>query len=220
MKINKKYFASLYICILVLGTIASLSIPKTEATANSRFVIPEEAMRLRILANSDMEVDQALKRDVRDEVNIAITEWMEGASSFDEASKVMQEKLPEITKIAERVVEESGLDQDVKVEYGMIKFPTKLYGNLLYPAGEYEAVLISLGEAKGSNWWCVLFPNLCFVDSSNGMTTQTGNGVDDVKIEQREDGVEDDPMYVDGEGDKPQAKFFLVEMFQWVLDLF
>ena len=65
-------------------------------------------------------------------------------------------------------MKEQGLQQTVKVEFGKAEFPTKLYGQFLYPAGEYEAIVITLGEGKGANWWCVLFPPLCFLDFSSG----------------------------------------------------
>ncbi|QWC22673.1 stage II sporulation protein R [Bacillus haikouensis] len=158
-----------YILILTLGTIVSLYIPKQEiTTAQEPMVIPQEAIRLRILANSDLEKDQNVKRLVRDEVNKEITKWVGSLTSQDEAKKVIKAGLPELQTIAENVVAAEGLDQDVKIDFGKVQFPTKLYGQYLYPAGEYEAVLITLGKGEGANWWCVLYPPLCFLDFSTG----------------------------------------------------
>ncbi|MEW8986339.1 MAG: stage II sporulation protein R, partial [Bacillus sp. (in: firmicutes)] len=140
-----KTLAKLYIIILSIGTILSLYIPKNEVTANEAIVIPNEAIRLRILANSDLEVDQELKREVRDEVNAAITEWVAELTSVEAARDLIQSRLPEIKAIAEEVLEKNGSDQSVKTDFGKVEFPTKLYGEFLYPAGEYEAVLITLG---------------------------------------------------------------------------
>ncbi|WP_442600422.1 stage II sporulation protein R [Neobacillus sp. D3-1R] len=169
-----KTLALSYILILSIGTILSLYIPKNEVTASEAVVIPKEAIRLRILANSDLESDQALKRMVRDEVNKNITQWVQELTSINDARTTLQTKLPEIQKIAEEVVKREGSQQTVNVEFGKVQFPTKLYGQFLYPAGEYEAILITLGEGKGANWWCVLFPPLCFLDFSNGVAVSDG----------------------------------------------
>ncbi|MEG9296109.1 stage II sporulation protein R [Mangrovibacillus sp. Mu-81] len=163
-----KHTVVLYILILTLGTILSLYIPKQESIAQEPMVIPEEAIRLRILANSDLDKDQNVKRLVRDEVNKEITEWVGSLTSQEEAKNVIKAGLPELQQIAEEVVASEGLDQNVQIDFGKVDFPTKLYGQYLYPAGEYEAVLITLGKGQGANWWCVLYPPLCFLDFSTG----------------------------------------------------
>ncbi|CAG9606689.1 stage II sporulation protein R [Pseudoneobacillus rhizosphaerae] len=174
MKLKMKSLGIAYILILVIGTIVSLYIPKNEVTASESIVIPKEAIRLRILANSDLDADQALKRLVRDEVNANITTWVQELTNINHARDLLQSKQPEIQKIAEEVVKREGSNQFVNVEFGKVQFPTKLYGQFLYPAGEYEAILITLGEGKGANWWCVLFPPLCFLDFSNGLAVSDG----------------------------------------------
>lgn len=148
--------------------------PKTEAASKESIVIPGEAIRLRILANSDFEKDQAIKRKVRDAVNAQITLWVQDLTSMDQARKVINDRLPEIQTIAEQVVREQGSNQSVKVEFGKVQFPTKLYGQYLYPAGKYQAILITLGKGEGANWWCVLYPPLCFLDFSNGVAVSQG----------------------------------------------
>ena len=163
-----------YLVVLSLGTILSLYMPKTEAAAKESIVIPGEAIRLRILANSDFESDQAIKHKVRDAVNAQITLWVQDLTSMEKARTVINSKLPEIQEIAEKTVREQGSDQSVKVEFGKVQFPTKLYGQFLYPAGEYQAILITLGEGEGANWWCVLYPPLCFLDFSNGVAVSNG----------------------------------------------
>jgi stage II sporulation protein R len=163
-----------YLVVLSLGTILSLYMPKTEVAAKESIVIPGEAIRLRILANSDFESDQAIKRKVRDAVNAQITLWVQDLTSMEKARTVLTSKLPEIQAIAEKTVREQGSDQSVKVEFGKVQFPTKLYGQFLYPAGEYQAILITLGKGEGANWWCVLYPPLCFLDFSNGVAVSEG----------------------------------------------
>jgi stage II sporulation protein R len=152
----------------------SLYMPKTEAAAKESIVIPGEAIRLRILANSDFEEDQAIKRKVRDAVNAQITLWVQDLTSMEKARTVIKAKLPEIQAISEQVVQEQRSNQSVNVEFGKVQFPTKLYGQFLYPAGEYQAILITLGSGEGANWWCVLYPPLCFLDFSNGVAVSDG----------------------------------------------
>ncbi|NMD70052.1 stage II sporulation protein R [Bacillus sp. DNRA2] len=170
----RKTLITVYLLLLSFATIFSLYMPKNEATAQEETVIPNEAIRLRILANSDSEEDQALKRKVRDAVNAEITEWVQDLTSLEEARTTIKTGLPKIQKIAEQVVAAENETQSVKVDFGKVEFPTKLYGQFLYPAGEYEAILITLGKGEGANWWCVLFPPLCFLDFSNGVAVSEG----------------------------------------------
>jgi len=175
-----KHLAIIYLLILTIGTIVSIYMPKAEMVgAEDTKVIPDEAIRLRILANSDAEEDQAVKRLIRDEVNEDITKWVEELTSLDEARDVITSHLPDIQATAEAVIKEQGLEQSVKVDFGQAEFPTKLYGQYLYPAGDYEAVIITLGEGEGANWWCVLFPPLCFLDFSNGTAVSQSPIVED-----------------------------------------
>ncbi|MCM2535723.1 stage II sporulation protein R [Neobacillus pocheonensis] len=163
-----------YLLILSLGTILSLYIPKNQAIAKEAVVIPGNAIRLRILANSDTGADQALKRNVRDAVNAKISLWVKDLTSLNKAKTVIKSKLPEIQAIAEKVVRDEGSNQKVNVKFGKVQFPTKLYGEFLYPAGDYQAILITLGKGEGANWWCVLYPPLCFLDFSNGVAVSDG----------------------------------------------
>lgn len=134
--------------------------------------IPQQAIRLRIIANSDSPQDQQLKRDVRDRVIEEIGKKLYQAKSQEEARKILQGDLQEIDRIAKGVVREKGSPYPVKTEYGIVPFPTKLYGDKVYPAGNYEALRIIIGKGEGQNWWCVLFPALCFVDMANGDAVQ------------------------------------------------
>ncbi|MEA3321275.1 MAG: stage II sporulation protein R [Bacillota bacterium] len=170
----KKNKITLYIVLLFVG--AYLSLLGEQATAganvkNGAMVIPDEAIRLRILANSDSEQDQELKRKIRDRVNEEITVWVEGLTSMENAREVITGNMDQIEKIVEEVMAEEGVVQTYNVDFGRVEFPTKMYGKFIYPAGDYEAILITLGEGTGANWWCVLFPPLCFLDFSNGEAT-------------------------------------------------
>lgn len=187
---NSKILVWSYLIVLSLGTILNLYIPKTEAVAKDSVVIPAEAIRLRILANSDSAQDQEIKRMVRDAVNEQITLWVQELTSLEKAKEVLNSKLPEVQNIAEKVVAEQGSTQSVNVEFGKVQFPTKLYGQFLYPAGEYQAILITLGEGTGANWWCVLYPPLCFLDFSNGVAVQSDGFEDTAYAAENDEPVE------------------------------
>lgn len=164
----------LYITLLITGVLVHLYGQQTNAGANAVVAIPDEAIRLRILANSDADKDQQLKRKVRDAVNAQINGWVAELTSVDEAKRVIRSHLPEIEQTVARVLREEQSSQSYHVQFGSVQFPTKVYGNYVYPAGTYDALLITLGEGKGANWWCVLFPPLCFLDFSNGDGSPAG----------------------------------------------
>jgi stage II sporulation protein R len=212
---KKKTIVWAYLIVLSLGTILSLYIPKNEVTAKEAVTIPGEAIRLRILANSDKGSDQELKRQVRDAVNAKITVWVQDLTSIDDARSVIKSRLPEIQATAESVVKQKGANQAVKVKFDKVQFPTKLYGEFLYPAGEYEAILITLGEGKGANWWCVLFPPLCFLDFSNGIAVN--QGFEDKKQEKTE-AKKDAPTYTKEDEQPVKAKLFVVEIWENLFD--
>ena len=158
----RKGIAFLFIIIFIL-------LPPLSETATSAKteMIPDEAIRLRILANSDNEEDQRIKLLVRDEVNNYINELVATIDNIKEARHTIREHVPEIESIVEETLKKEQVDPTYSVKYRPnVEFPTKIYGNYLYPAGEYEAVLITLGDGVGQNWWCVLFPPLCFLDFS------------------------------------------------------
>lgn len=217
---NKKNWGIiLYIVLLIIGVFVNVYDQQTEAGANAEIMIPDEAIRLRILANSDSAKDQALKRKVRDAVSSQINEWVANLTSFDQAKQVIQSHLPEIEQTVSGVLRQENSDQSYRVQFGKIHFPTKIYGNYIYPAGEYEAVLITLGDGKGSNWWCVLFPPLCFLDFS------TGEAVREEKELQNADETEQttDPSsttlppseFVADEKEEPiEVKFLVKEIFE------
>ncbi|WMT40718.1 stage II sporulation protein R [Paenibacillus sp. D2_2] len=140
-------------------------------TAAADGLIPQESIRLRILANSDGVGDQAVKRKVRDAVVEQMNAWvgeLEDPQSLEEARGVIRTHLTEIGDQVKQTLADNGEEYSYKVELGVVPFPTKMYGGAVYPAGNYEALRITLGEGKGKNWWCVLFPPLCFVDAGSG----------------------------------------------------
>ncbi len=187
MKLKK--LVLIYIVFLFIGATISVNLKPVLAESDEAVVIPDEAIRLRILANSNSDEDQELKRTIRDEINSEVSIWVEDLTSIQDARNLIQNRLGELESIVETVLKDAGIDQSFTVEYGkQVKFPTKLYGAYIYPAGDYEAILISLGKGQGDNWWCVLFPPLCFLDFGNGVAVDTSKEElsADLVIEERE----------------------------------
>lgn len=241
MKMKKHYMAFIYISLLMIGAVMNVYKEPLAAGAqqvNEAVVIPEEAIRLRILANSDSEEDQVLKRKIRDEVNKEITVWVEKLTSVEEARELIKSRLPEIEKIVQATLVRENMVQEFTVDFNNVSFPTKMYGSYIYPAGDYEAILITLGEGKGANWWCVLFPPLCFLDFSNGQAVQAAELEEEAApaaeeadaseelvslIADEEETVEKvseemTSLIVNEEEEKEEVevKFFLVEWFEGV----
>lgn len=130
--------------------------------------IPKDALRLRIIANSDSTADQTVKRDVRNAIVVEVAKLVSGATTEQQAQQRVTAALPKLREIALHVTRTNGFSYPVKAMVGAALFPTKLYGNLVYPAGKYKALVITLGKGQGANWWCVLFPPLCFIDIASG----------------------------------------------------
>lgn len=145
----------------------------TAAPGDPEVPVPNGAIRLRIIANSDRPGDQAVKGQVRDRVVQLISRALQGVTTPDEARARLRALVPRVQREAQAVVRGAGYDYPVRTDYGMVPFPTKIYGDQVYPAGRYEALRIVLGRGLGQNWWCVLFPPLCFVDLTNGDAVPT-----------------------------------------------
>ena len=134
-----------------------------------------ELLRLHVIANGDSVREQAVKLRVRDAVIRTLANDMETADDAEEAKRLTLIREDEIVAAAQNVLREAGEDDTVKVEVGRFAFPLRMYGDLVVPAGEYEAVRIIIGEGKGQNWWCVLFPPLCMVDAAAAVSTDEPN---------------------------------------------
>lgn len=127
--------------------------------------IAEKLIRFHVVANSDTEEDQALKLQVRDAVGVKMQKLLEGVSGRAACEALLQERQGEIQQAAETAIVESGYDYKVNTFLKEVDFPVKSYGEYTFPAGTYEALEVVIGEGKGHNWWCVMYPNMCFSGS-------------------------------------------------------
>ena len=158
---------------LILLAVAVTGVLKT-APAVQTVASAEGILRLHVIANSDDEADQSAKLAVRD----AILPLFERATSYADAREYLLHHGKELQTAAEAVLKSRGLDYGVQLSLGRETFPDRVYGDLAFPAGAYDALCVRLGRAEGHNWWCVLFPPLCIV-SEDGEPVD----LDDVELE-------------------------------------
>lgn len=158
MHYNKKIFIS--VIFVTLAIVIAYSAEAYEGIKK----LNDKVIRLHVVANSDTFEDQQLKYKVRNNIIAAFNEEFEEINSKDESEKIIIKKLHDIRSEAERIVREEGYPYDINVYYGNYKFPRKMYDEIVLPEGYYDAVRIEIGKAEGANWWCVMFPPMCFVD--------------------------------------------------------
>ncbi|MDR3591433.1 MAG: stage II sporulation protein R [Negativicutes bacterium] len=155
--------------IVVLFMIAGWILLLEESPGRPTGTGAGELIRLHILANSDSPEDQRVKLQVRDAVNNYLAPLLSEAPTAGAARQIVAEQREGILEVARAEVRRSGASYPVAMETGWFDFPLRSYGTLVLPAGRYEAVRILLGEGRGANWWCVLFPPLCFVDATGAV---------------------------------------------------
>lgn len=173
--------------------------------------LSQSFFRLHILANSDSQEDQALKYLVRDELISYMNQLCKDVSSKEEVIRLANAHQEDFKNIAENVISENGFSYPVNVEIGSFSFPTKHYGNLSLPAGIYDALRISIGKAEGQNWWCVLFPPLCFISPATGI-------VEEENMQQIEENLSPDEVRLisDSEDSSVRFQFKIVEVMHKV----
>lgn len=156
------------VCLVIATLTATVAISAgylgaSAGTATEAYV-PDNLIRLHVVANSDSELDQRIKYEVRDAILASTTSMFKDLTSVSEAKAIAETSLQDMEAIAQSVVASYGKDYSVNAELGIFTFPTKVYGSVILPEGDYEALKIVLGAGQGQNWWCVLFPPLCFIN--------------------------------------------------------
>lgn len=148
----------LVIFLAIIITILSLN-------KEEKVTIPKEAIRFRIIGNSNEEVDQELKREIVH--NLSKDLVLSDNITIDEARKLIKDSIPKYEESINKTLEKNNIKEDFTINYGINHFPKKEFKGIEYEEGDYESLVISLGEAKGNNFWCVLFPPICMVDDNN-----------------------------------------------------
>lgn len=160
--------------------------------------VKNAVLRLHVIANSDTAQDQALKLQVRDAL-LKKSSVFAAADSKQQAAQTVASQLESLQRTAKRVVRQQGFDYDVAVSLEQSAFPTRTYGDVTLPAGDYDALRVVIGEGKGQNWWCVIFPPLCLPAASGGTALGDVLSEDALKL------VHETPQY--------DVRFWILE--QW-----
>lgn len=127
--------------------------------------IPEDAIRVRVIPNSNEEYDQKIKANVKDELSVEMYNLLKDVKTSQNAKEIIEQNLEEIKKSVSKTLQKENYNKDFKVNFGYNYFPEKKYKGVTYEEGYYESLLVTLGEGKGDNWWCVLFPPLCLIEA-------------------------------------------------------
>ena len=155
--------------ILIVLALISIYLTYNASKEKETVVIPSSAIRFRVLANSNSPRDQKIKEEVRDRLQGELYMLLENTKSINEARVLINDKIVDFRNIVEKELEEESYSYNI--DYGMHEFPKKSYKGVIYEAGEYESLLVTLGEGKGDNWWCVLFPPLCLLEAEEKTNT-------------------------------------------------
>lgn len=170
--------------------------------------VANSVFRLHVIANSDSSEDQNLKYIVRDNLLNYMNEICKNCSSKEEAINLVEEHADLFKQIATDTINQYGYSYNVNINIGNFEFPTKSYGDISLPAGYYDALRVEIGEAQGQNWWCVMFPPLCFVDISSGIVPE-----DSKEIMHNNLSDEEFALISNNSDSKIQFKFKLIEFF-------
>lgn len=203
MKKNLKMVIILSFLLFIYISICAISYAQNVSTdiANSVF-------RLHVIANSDTEEDQNLKYIVRDNLLDYMNSICKDCNSKQEAISIVEKNKDTFEQIAINTIKEQGYSYDVNINIGNFEFPTKHYGDISLPAGFYDALRVEIGQAKGQNWWCVMFPPLCFVDISSGVVPNESKELIENSLSE-----EEFALVTNQSDNEIQFKFKLLEFF-------
>ena len=203
---NKKIKCIITLCILFSIYIFITAYSYVMAISNN---LSNNVFRLHVIANSNSDEDQKLKYIVRDNLISYMNTLCANCSSKEEVIKIVTAHLDQFQKIAQNTVYENGYSYSATVEVGNFEFPTKSYGDISFPAGFYDALKVKIGNASGQNWWCVMFPPLCFVDITSGI-------VPDDSKEQLQDNLSSEEYSIisDSNNYSYNLKFKIIELFE------
>lgn len=149
--------------ILFFGIVLVLGFYFFELSEN--VLIPDDAIRFRVIASSNLESDQEVKRLVSERLQSELYDELKNVKTLEEARFLLGNSTSEVTESVKKVLLENNLDSSFDVNYGMNYFPEKIYNGVTYKSGNYESLVVTLGSGVGDNWWCVLFPPLCLMEA-------------------------------------------------------
>lgn len=220
------FIIPMVLTVLIFNGCQSIAINTKESSLELKELnyddIKDKLIRFHVIANSDTDEDQNLKLKVRDKVVEALSEKLSNVNSLEEAENVLEENIDYVNEIAKEVIEENNYTYEVTTMLSYENFPDKVYGDCVFPQGNYEAFRVIIGEGKGQNWWCVMFPSLCFVNESK-------NSVDSSDLKEEIENIEpknNETINEDKEKNKESSnvkngvkfKFKIVEVINNIFD--
>ena len=207
--VNFKNFSLKLFCVLFITTIFIFISAKSYSQTMFNN-ISSNFLRLHIVANSDSTEDQMLKYEIRDEIIKYISPFFSDIKDKNDAKKILSNHISDFYKICYKVVYTHGYDYSVNISIGNFYFPTKEYNNFTLPEGLYDALKIEIGDAKGQNWWCVMFPSLCIIDNSNLQFTDNSEEILKNNLGSEEYSI------ITNQNESPniKIKFKLIEFFE------
>lgn len=170
--------------------------------------LQQSVFRLHVIANSDSKEDQNLKYIVRDNLIQYMNSICSNSTSKNETIEIVSHHLSDFENIANQTIKDNGFSYNANVEIGNFEFPTKEYADISFPSGYYDALKVKIGNSQGQNWWCVLYPALCFIDVTSGI-------VPDESKEKLQQNLSDEEYQIISDTDIPEInfKFKLIEFF-------
>lgn len=151
-----------WVILSVILMVAILIIGTTYKEVNTEY------LRIHIRANSNLEVDQLVKYEIKDAIVEALIPYVANCNSFEDVENMLQKNLALIDGVANSVLKQNGFSYFAKSKLASEEFPTRSYNGFVLEEGIYDALIVELGDADGDNWWCVIYPPLCFTSSSSG----------------------------------------------------
>lgn len=203
--LNSKFKRFILVSALLIIYVCISAVSYTHAVTTD---IADSVFRLHVIANSNSDEDQNLKYIVRDKVIEYLSSISQNASSKEEVIKIAKANLDKIQAIASQTIRDNGYTYSVNVEVGNFSFPSKIYGDITLPPGYYDALRIKIGKAEGQNWWCVMFPPLCFVDVTSGVVP------DESKEIMKENLSKEEFDLISKNSNEVKVKFKIVEVLQ------
>lgn len=199
-----KRFITILLLLTLFVFVSALSY--VSAVSNN---ISNSVFRLHVIANSNSSEDQNLKYIVRDELIKYMNEISKDCNTKQEVIDLAQNNISNFEDIARQTIKENGFDYNVTVEIGNFDFPTKSYGDITLPAGNYDSLRVKIGNAEGQNWWCVMFPPLCFVDVTSGIVPEESK-------QEMQDAMPEEEYSLISKTDESEInfKFKLIEFFE------
>lgn len=202
---NSKFKRFILVSALLILYVCISAVSYTHAVTTD---IADSVFRLHVIANSDSAEDQNLKYIVRDKVIEYMSSISQNASSKEDVIEIAKANLDKIQAIASQTIRENGYTYSVNVEVGNFSFPSKRYGDITLPPGYYDALRIKIGEAEGQNWWCVMFPPLCFVDVTSGVVPDESKEIMKQNLSKEEFDL------ISKNSNEVKVKFKIVEVLQ------